>query len=76
MLNWLEPQERKRLIILLFIVVSFSFSIVYTDVRTYNTDAIETTGYTDTAGYLNMYFGGRGYGTGAARPLVGNGPNK
>lgn len=51
----------------------FSFSIVYANVMTYDPVLTPATGYSDTAGYLDIYAGGTGEGMGpigSYRPLV------
>lgn len=70
MMDWLKVERVRQLILLLVIVISLSFSIVYTDVRTFDTQLIGTSGYSDTGGYLDMYFGKRGSFIGTHRPLV------
>jgi hypothetical protein len=70
MMDWLKRERVRQLILLLVIVISLSFSIVYTDVRTFDTQLIVTNGYSDTASYLDMYFGKRGNLIGTHRPLV------
>jgi hypothetical protein len=57
-------------VLFLAVVVSFSASIVYTDVQTYNSEQTPRTGFLDSNDYLSMYFGGAGTGIRAYRPLV------
>ena len=50
-------KESKQFLLFLFVTVSLSLSIVFTDVRTFDTNNIPATGYIDTIDYLKMYFG-------------------
>lgn len=70
LIAWLRHQEARRLMVLLVVVVSFSFSIVYANVQTYDPKLTPATGYVDSVDYLNMYFGEPGTGIRAYRPLV------
>jgi len=67
---WLGHQEARRLMVVLVVAVSFSFSIVYANVQTYDPKLTPATGYVDSVDYLNMYFGEPGTGIRAYRPLV------
>jgi hypothetical protein len=50
-------KKSKQFILFLVVIVSLSLSIVFTDVRTFDTKDISATGYMDSIVYLEMYFG-------------------
>lgn len=62
--------ETRQLVVLLVVVLSFSLSIVYTNVQTYDSKLTPASGYHDTVDYLKLYFGEPITGIGAYRPLV------
>jgi hypothetical protein len=70
MLNWFKDREIRELVVLLILIIGLSFSIVYTDVRTYNVGSAVESGYNDSLSYLDMYFGKLGKDVGAYRPLM------
>jgi hypothetical protein len=70
LVTWLGRQQVRQVIVLLVVVAGFAFSIVYTDVWTYDPVLTPASGYSDSVDYLNMYFGEPGTGLRAYRPLV------
>jgi hypothetical protein len=70
MINWLKHPEIRKLAVFLVLIVGLSFSIVYTDVRTYNVESAPGSGYNDSLSYLDMYFGKPGKDVGAYRPFI------
>lgn len=55
MARWAARKEVREMIVLLFVVVSLCFSIVYIDVQTYDPILTPASGYTDTIDYIKMY---------------------
>lgn len=66
----MDNPKTRRLLLFLIVVVSFSLSIVYSNVQSYRAESSLTTGYPDSLDYLNMYAGRPGVSLRAYRPLV------
>lgn len=67
---WFKIRQVKELLVLLFVVVSFSLSIVYANVQSYHPKYTSAKDYTDTLNYIDMYSGKPVGGIVAHRPLV------
>lgn len=67
---WFTSKDSKQLIVFVLVVVSFSLSIVYTNVKTYNPQFATYIGHDDSIDYVKMYFGEPVWGIRAYRPLV------
>lgn len=70
MTDWLKRKSTKELIVLILVAASFGMSIAYINAKTYDPKTATSIGHSDTLDYLKMYFGGRGFGLRAYRPLV------
>lgn len=70
MTEWFGNRQFRQLIVLLVVVVSLSFSIVYSNVQTYDYKQAEVTGYSDSVEYIKMYLGEPEMDIGSYRPLV------
>lgn len=67
---WFSSKDFKQLMVFVLVVVSFSLSIVYTNVKTYNPQLAAYIGHNDSIDYVKMYFGEPVWGIRAYRPLV------
>jgi len=65
-----STKETRQIIVFLIVVTTLSLSIIYTNVRTFDTSQIYSTGYQDSLIYLDMYFGKYSPVLGVRRPLV------
>ena len=55
LIAWLGHQAARRLIVVLVVAVSFSFSIVYGNVQTYDPVLTPASGYVDSKVYIAEY---------------------
>ncbi len=53
----LRSRRARQLAVVLLVVASFSFSIVYTSIQTYDQEVISAGGYPDTTHYIALYRG-------------------
>lgn len=72
--HWLRLRgryaERGELLVLVVVVVSLSFSIVYANVQSFDPQLTSSRGLWESNEYLKMYFGEPGTGARRYRPLV------